>query len=181
MNFPLRDYARQPSFFQDQLTQAPEAQQGQQGAANVIPLGWQPSTLSFVPLNLDANGNLLTSGAGAAAPTQVVLAQSTYQASSGTVSSSGDNVVHTPTSGKSPQVFYYMLNASDANSGPVTVTLRFASGTPITTISLPPGATLARNIGAGQHFLEGAVNDTVIVNLSASGMAVNWSLESLDV
>jgi hypothetical protein len=176
---PLRDYAQTPEFYLDQTALTPSYRTGQQGAANVLPLAWQASSLSFVPLNVDSSGNLLTNGSGAAQP--VVLAQSTYQASSGTVSSSGDNVVHTPTSGKSPQVFYYMLNASDANSGPVTVTLRFASGTPITTISLPPGATLARNIGAGQHFLEGAVNDTVIVNLSASGMAVNWSLESLDV
>jgi hypothetical protein len=99
-----------------------------------------------------------------------------YSAASGTVSSSGDTVIYTPPSGKQPQMFYYCLNASGSNTAPVTVTLRFASGSPICTLSLVPGAILSRNIGAGKFCLHGVPDDTIIVNLGTA-QTVNYSLE----
>ena len=99
-----------------------------------------------------------------------------YSAGSGTVTSSGDTVIYTPPTGKMPQMFYYVLNADGANTAPVTATLRFASGVPICTISLVPGAIFARNIGAGKFCLHGVPDDTIIVNLSV-GQKVNFSLE----
>jgi len=99
-----------------------------------------------------------------------------YSAASGSVTTSGDNVIYTPPSGKQPQLFYYTLNASGSNTAPVTVTLRFASGTAVCTLSLVPGAIFSRNIGAGKFCLHGVPDDTLIVNLSAN-QTVNYSIE----
>lgn len=103
-----------------------------------------------------------------------------YAAGSGTVSFSGDTVIYTPPSGKAPQMFYYTLNASGSNTAPVTVTLRFASGSPICTLSLVPGAIFSRNIGAGKFCLHGVPDDTIVVNLSSS-QTVNYSIEYWNV
>ena len=194
-----------------------------------VPMAWQPSTLSYVTLSLDAAGNLLVSGGGGGGGAvtiadganvaqgsttdvaittdingtisgklrglvkifgsvwdsvnnrlNVAVGISTYLPQSGTVSSSGNTVIHTPAAGKTIQMFYYMLNADANNSTPVTATIRFSSGSAITTISLPPGGTIARNIGAGKYYFAGAVNDTLIINLSA-GANVNFALEYLEV
>jgi hypothetical protein len=58
----------------------------------------------------------------------------------------------------------------------VTSTLRFASGAPICTLSLVPGAIFSRNIGAGKFCLHGVPDDTIIVNLGTA-QTVNYSLE----
>jgi hypothetical protein len=135
-----------------------------------------PANASYTGWN--SGGNLVGASLSNPFPTQVTT--STYSTFSGTVSASGDNVIRTPTSGKSTQLFYYMVNGDGNNTPSVTVKLRFSSGSAITTISLPPGATLARNIGAGKYYVQGAVNDTLILNLSAAA-TVNWAIESQEV
>ena len=99
-----------------------------------------------------------------------------YQISSGSISTSGDNVALTPPTGLKPQIFYLAMSADGTNTAPVTVTLRFTSGTALYTVSLVPGAIFSRNIGAGKFSAHGAPDDQVIVNLS-SGQLVNWNLE----
>ena len=99
-----------------------------------------------------------------------------YQVTSGTVSTNGDNVIYVPPTGKQPQIFYFAFSAAGTNLAPVTVSMRFASGTPLYTVSLVPGAIYSRNIGAGKFCVHGSPDDTVILNLS-SNSTVNWNLE----
>jgi hypothetical protein len=113
-------------------------------------------------------------------PLPVQVTNSTYSTFSGSVSASGDTVIRTPTAGKSTQLFYYMINGDASNGAAVKATLRFSSGTAITTISLTPGSALARNIGAGKFYKQGAVNDNLILNLNTAAN-VNWAIESQEV
>lgn len=99
-----------------------------------------------------------------------------YSISSGTVSVVGSNAVLTPPVGLKPQVFYLALSADGSNTTPVTVSVRFTSGTALYTVSLVPGAIFSRNIGAGKFSAHGSPDDQVILDLSTS-QTVNWNLE----
>jgi len=177
-----------PISYVDPVSQDTSPVQGSAGFAFVAIGAWSASGLQYVRLNADVSGNLLTSGGGGGGgsvtqgtiPWVVSVNTATYNSSSGSVSVSGDNTIRTPTGGKSTQLYYYMLNASPANAGNLTVTLRFSSGSPITTIGMVPGSVLARNIGAGKYYIQGAINDTLIINISGTG-TVNWAIEYLEV
>jgi hypothetical protein len=172
---------------------------------STISFGYQASTLSYIPLQLDGSGNLMTTGSGGAggladiqvrssgnvwtdvgysggnlaAPVSVAL--STYTALSGTVSSAGANTVVTPAAGKTARLYYLALSASATNATDVTVNVTFTSSvTPMYTVNLVPGAIYARNVGAGKNYLSGAVNDSIILNLSSLA-TVNWSIEHDEV
>lgn len=92
-----------------------------------------------------------------------------------TISSSGDNTFHTPTSGKRIRLEYLSLSADTANSGGVTVIVKLAGGDRYK-VSLLPGAIWARNIGAGKRHVLGATDQALVVNLS-SALSVHVSAE----
>lgn len=94
-----------------------------------------------------------------------------------TASASGDTTVHTPTASNRVKLGYICLSADGANSADVTVLVKFtAGGTTLYKLSLKAGAIWARNIGAGQRYLDGGVNNALIVNLSTA-QTVNVSIE----
>lgn len=95
-----------------------------------------------------------------------------------TVSGSGDNNVHTPASGKAVRLAYLSLSADAANASAVVATVKLTgagSGSPYK-VSLIPGAIWARNVGAGQRYLEGDADAVLKVNLS-SAQSVHVSTE----
>jgi hypothetical protein len=130
----------------------------------VLPWLWQPSSLSYVRASADANGNLL-----------VATGRSQVQTAIG-VAPTGTTTILNPPGGKAIQLTYYMLNGSENNVVNTRAILQFQSGTPqLTGPGLAPTGTLARNIGAGQRDVTGAVGDPlVIINTVGS---VNWALE----
>ncbi len=98
-----------------------------------------------------------------------------------TASASGDNTIFTPTGGTSARVYYVSLSADGGNSADVTAIVKFgAGGTSRYKVSLKAGSIWARNIGAGRKYMQGAVNEAVIVNLSAA-QSVHTSIESESV
>lgn len=101
----------------------------------------------------------------------------TTSAKAVTASTSGDTTVHTPTASNRIKLGYICLSADGANSADTTVIVKFtAGGSTLYKISLKAGAIWARNIGAGQRYLDGGVNNALIVNLSAA-QTVNVSIE----
>lgn len=97
------------------------------------------------------------------------------------ISSSGNNTVHTPGGGLAVRLYYISLSADYDNTASVTAYLRFgAAGAAQYKVELPPGATWARNIGAGRRYITGAADEAVIVNLSAA-QTVYASIEYVDV
>lgn len=130
-------------------------------------------------VQLDAGGAGATESlVSASNPLPVMAASDTYSAASGAVTVSG--TLHSTTAGKTLRLFYYMLNADAGNAGPITVSLSFTTGGAITTVSLVPGAILARNVGAGKYYLPGAVNDNLLVTITGTG-TLNWATESKEV
>lgn len=113
----------------------------------------------------------------------VTVAEGTYSYKAGFTFSSGDSTILTPSAGKALRLFYYMVNGDSANTVGVTATLKFNGGSGITNVSIPPGATLARNIGAGKYYFQGAADQTLVLNLvmSIGSQTVNWALEYLEV
>lgn len=98
-----------------------------------------------------------------------------------TVNTTGDNTIHTPTSGFAIGLHYICLSADGANAADVTAIVKFgAGGTPLFKVSLKAGAIWARNIWAGMRYAEGAKNAPLIVNLSAN-QSVHVSIEYEEV
>lgn len=94
-----------------------------------------------------------------------------------TVSTVGDNTIYTPTAGFRIRVYYISMSADSGNGAAVTAIVKFgASGATLYKVSLTPKAIWARNVGAGRNWIEGLVNEAVIVNLSA-GQQVHVSIE----
>ena len=95
-------------------------------------------------------------------------AQPSSDATAVTAGSSGDNTIYTPATGKAVGLQYICLSADGANTADVTATVKFgAGGAAKYKLSLKPGAIWARNIGARMRWLAGAVDEALIVNLSA--------------
>ena len=98
-----------------------------------------------------------------------------------TVSGNGDNTVHTPAAGKKIRLYYASLNADDANSAAVIAILKFgAGGAALYKYSLGAGGIWARNISAGRRHIDGAVDQALILNLSAA-QSVHVSIEYEEV
>lgn len=100
-------------------------------------------------------------------------------AEAGTVSSAGDTTLHTPAGGKWCRLHYVCLSADGANTGDVTVTVKFGTSVKYK-LSLKAGAIWARNISAGEKFISGGPESPLILNVSGSG-SVHWSIEYEDV
>jgi len=95
-----------------------------------------------------------------------------------TFSSSGDNTIRTPESGKYVLLQYLCLSADGANGADVTATVKWAGmSDALYKVSLKPGAIWARNIGAGRRVVTGDVDQALVVNLSVA-QSVHVSHES---
>ena len=101
----------------------------------------------------------------------------TYSAKAVVASASGNNTIHTPTASNRIRLGYIVLSADGANSADVTATVKFAAGgSSLYVVSLKAGAMWARNVGAGRRYLDGGVNNALIVSLSTA-QTVNVSIE----
>lgn len=101
----------------------------------------------------------------------------TFSVLSQTVSTSGNTTLITPTSGRRVRLFYVLMNADGANAADVTSAVRFgASGSLVYPVCLKAGSIFARNIGAGRRYVQGAINEALIANLSAA-QTVNLTVE----
>lgn len=119
------------------------------------------------PISVDDNGGSLT----------VDIPDTTTLAKSTTASASGDTTIHTPSGGNRIRLGYLCLSADGGNSADVTVIVKFTSGgTTLYKLSLKAGAIWARNIGAGQRYLDGGVNNPLVINLSGT-QTVHASIE----
>lgn len=94
-----------------------------------------------------------------------------------TINGAGDNTVKTPATGTRLILQYLCLSADGANTADVTATVKWSGGATLYKISLKAGAIWARNIGAGRRVLDGAIDQALLVNLSAA-QAVHVSHES---
>ena len=101
----------------------------------------------------------------------------TFNVSTVSAAASGDTEVVAPSAGKRVRVLYLCLNADGANSADVTAGIRFgAAGDIVYLVSLKAGSIFARNIGAGLNYIQGATDEALSVNLSAS-QTVNCTVE----
>lgn len=154
-----------------------------QGSTKVS-LGDSTASIGEVKLT-DGSGNAVTSAITAVAGaerglTARVVAESLSPTAS-SASSSGDNTIFTPDSGEITRVHYISLSADGANSADVTAIVKFgAGGSANYKVSLKAGAIFARNIGAGKRYMQGAVDEALIVNLSAA-QTVHVSVEAESV
>lgn len=111
----------------------------------------------------------------------IQLPTDTYSAKCGTFNTTGNNTIHTPTVGMRTRIHYMSMNASPGNSNAVVATVKFtAAGAGIWNYELLPGAIWARNVGAGRRYIEGGVNEALIVNMS-SNQRIYWSIEYEEV
>jgi len=136
---------------------------------------WDPNVLSWVKMIQPGGG---TGGAVTQGTVPWVTDQQQLQnpATSGAIATPGDNTIYTPTSGKTARVKYVSVGADIGNASQVVTRLKASSTGYWYTWPLAPSAVVARNVGAGKFYLAGGVNDSIILNLSASG-TVYWSLE----
>lgn len=105
----------------------------------------------------------------------------TYSDASEIATLSGNTTIVTPASGRRIRLHYLEYSADGANSADVTVYLRFgASGGAKYRTSLKAGSVFARNVGAGRRYIQGGIDEALIVNLSA-GQTVNISVEYEEV
>lgn len=108
------------------------------------------------------------------------ISPDTFTAVASTISSSGNNTVLTPSSGKAIRLHYVCLSASTDNTSPVTASVKFNGGSTLYKVSLYGGSMFARNIGAGNRYLQGSTNQTLVVDLStAQSIHVNVEYEEI--
>lgn len=116
-----------------------------------------------------------------AAPVNIAQTEAVQLAKTAPANTIGTTIVHTPAAGKKVRITYYNLNADAGNAAAVTASLRFGvAGADLVKASLVAGAILARNIGAGKRYFEGAINESLIVNLSAAQL-VNVNIEYAEI
>lgn len=107
----------------------------------------------------------------------VFLGNDTYSAKAVSGAASGNNTIHTPAADKAIRLYYVCLSADGANTADTTSIVKFAAGgATLYKHSLKAGSMWARNIGAGRHYIQGAADAALIVNLSAA-QTVNVSIE----
>lgn len=127
--------------------------------------------------SVSAAGAVKVDGSAVIQPTTATVVEATQPVISVTASASGNNTILTPPAGKKVRLYYFSLSADGANTADVVAFLRFAAaGTGKHKVSLAAKAIFARNIGGGKRYIEGAVNEALIVNLSAA-QSVHVSIE----
>jgi len=159
--------------------------------ATPVPVSGTVSATLNEPISVDDNGGSLTVdgtvGVNNFPSTYPVtdnggsltvdIPDTTTLAKSVTASASGDTTIHTPTASNRVRLGYLCLSADGANSADVTVIVKFTvGGSTLYKVSLKAGAIWARNIGAGQRYLDGGINNALIVNLSTT-QTVHVSIE----
>lgn len=103
-------------------------------------------------------------------PTQLITA-------SGTVSSSGNNTVVTPSSGKKIRVYYLSYNPS----APVTAAYRFgAAGNLFLQNNIVQGGSIVSKDFGDFRYVQGATDEVLILNLSA-GVSTIWNCNYIEV
>ena len=104
--------------------------------------------------------------------------QAEIDAKAVTISSSGENTIHTPTSGRILGISYLCASADADNTASVTVGFRFGTGAPdLYKLSLAAGCMWARAVGVGKRWLRLPATDVpLLVNLS-SAQTVHVSIE----
>ena len=94
-----------------------------------------------------------------------------------TISTIGDNTIHTPAAGNRIELGYLAISADGGNSADVIATVKFgAAGAAIYKVSLKAGSIYARNIGAGNRFGDSGLDTALVVSLSAN-QTVHVSVE----
>lgn len=90
---------------------------------------------------------------------------------SGSVSSSGNNTVLTPTSGKKLRIYYLSYNPAN----PVDIAFRFGAAGPLFLRNniVQGGSIIAKDFGDARY-VEGAVDETLVLNLSSAVTAI-WN------
>jgi hypothetical protein len=92
----------------------------------------------------------------------------TFTKSSSVATATGDTTLVTPPGGQRVRLFFFGYSASPANGAPVMAALRFGSSAAFDNQYLSPSQPYARNIGAGRRYIQGGVDEALIVNLSAA-------------
>lgn len=100
-----------------------------------------------------------------------------------TANSAGDNTAYTPAAGKAIRLYFFGYSASASVSGNlVSLKLQgYNGGNAVDQQYLSAaGQPYARNIQGGKRYIQGSVNGTLIVNLSAAQpVYVNFELEEV--
>lgn len=100
--------------------------------------------------------------------TVLSLPVDTFTKSSSVATATGDTTLVTPPGGQRVRLFFFGYSASPSNGAAVMAALRFGSNTAFDNQYLSPSQPYARNIGAGRRYIQGGVNEALIVNLSAA-------------
>lgn len=131
---------------------------------NSYPYGWNGT--SWDKIRGDAtNGALVNLGTN----NDVIVSSETFTKKTVTASSSGNNTIHTPASGKKIRLHFFGYSAGSSVTG-VLAGLRFASGGTVfdQQYLVAPGQPYARNIQAGKRYIDGGTDEALIVNLNAA-------------
>lgn len=116
-------------------------------------------------------------GGGSGGSRQTRVIQSTYLVESSSKSSSGDSIVLTPPTGKKIRLYYVNYSKDGGTGTDLVAYIKFGSnGDAKYRTAMKGGSTFARNIGAGQKYIEGANDEALYLNLSAAD-TVNYTFE----
>ncbi len=87
-----------------------------------------------------------------------------------TANTTGETTIITPTSGNAIRLWWYNIAADPANTGHVTIGLRFGTGnTDFYKVGLSQyGAATAHSFKSGKSFHQGAVDQPLLINLSGN-------------
>lgn len=108
----------------------------------------------------------------------VIVQQDTFTKKTSSIASSGNNTIHTPAAGKKIRLYYFGYSAGATVVG-ITAGIRFgAAGTVFDQQYLvAAGQPFGRNIQAGKRYVDGGVDEALVVNLSASAQTVLVNVE----
>lgn len=118
----------------------------------------------------DGGGSLTVDGTVAATQSGTwTVSSETFTKKSVTASSSGNNTIHTPAAGKKIRLYFFGYSAGSDVTG-VLCALKFGTaGTVFDRQYLSAaGQPYARNIQAGKRYVDGAVDEVLVLNLSAA-------------
>lgn len=110
-----------------------------------------------------------------------LIGSQTFTKKSVTASSSGNNTLHTPAGGKKIRLYFFGYSAGNNVTG-VLAGLKFTTGGTVfdQQYLVAAGQPYARNIQAGKRYIDGGVNEALVVNLDAAQTVyVNLELEEI--
>ena len=97
-----------------------------------------------------------------------------------TALSAGANTIHTPAAGKAIRLYFFGYSAGSDVTG-VLAQLRFANHAPFDSeYMVAAGQPYARNIQAGKRFVDGGVDEPLVLTLDAAQTVyVNYEIEEV--